>query len=81
MTRVFAWLCAVMVLAAMGVNGALMLISPPLWLRLPQWLHGNARFTAGAASTFGRSLTIRLLGGVCLAFVLIIVGDLLLPAR
>jgi len=81
MTHILALVCGVLVLGMAGVNGAVMLVSPRSWFRLPRWLQGNARFTTHDASTFGGSLVIRLLGAVVVSFVLLIVVDLLLPPR
>lgn len=78
-THIFAWICGAFVLAMAGINGVLMMISPRLWFRLPRWAHANARFTVRDAESLGGALQIRLLGAVFVAFVLLLVVDLLLP--
>jgi hypothetical protein len=60
----FGWLAALFVAFMFLFNGALMLISPKTWFRLPRWLAGHGTMTEHKYSGRGGQLQVRMLGMV-----------------
>jgi hypothetical protein len=60
-------LCFVITIAAVGANALLMLISPRLWFRFPQWIRLSGSLTAEKFSSGSGALQVRLLGAGFLA--------------
>jgi hypothetical protein len=62
--------CFIITIAAIGANAVLMLISPRLWFRIPQWIRLSGSLTAEKFSSGSGAIQVRLLGAAFLGMLL-----------
>jgi hypothetical protein len=72
----FGWVIAMFLAFMFLFNGAVMLISPKAWWRLPSWLAGHGTTERKYDSRGGR-LQVRALGAIFIAVVAYVVIDIL----
>jgi hypothetical protein len=73
----FGWVIAMFLAFMFLFNGAVMLISPKAWWRLPSWLAGHGTMTERKYDSRGGRLQVRALGAIFIAVVAYVVIDIL----
>jgi len=73
----FGWVIAVSLAFMFLLNGAVMLISPSRWFRLPSWLAGHGTMTERKYDSRSGRLQVRMLGAIFIGVVAYVVIDIL----
>jgi hypothetical protein len=81
MLRILGWSLLVALGSALLVNGLFMLVSPPLWFRLPNWIRAQGSLTQKKYGTGWGAAQVRLTGAWWVAVVVWVLYESLLKRR
>ena len=73
----FVWVIVLFLASMFLFNGAVMLISPRTWFRLPSWLAGHGTMTERKYDSRSGRLQVRMLGAIFIGVVAYVVIDIL----
>jgi hypothetical protein len=76
--RILGGLLGIVLAALLLLNGAFMLISPPAWFKLPEWLASHGNLNPDKYSTGWGALQIRICGAAFISVVVWVVFSIVL---